>query len=534
MKKTVTQFNIRRIIKRTLTVIVMACMISTFMFAFIGNLPDSSVQAASRSGIYRISGSTRYETAYKIADTIKVELGGMPLNSIIVASGTSYPDALSGSYLAAAANAPIILVDNSNFKTAAEYIKNKMSSDGTVYILGGSGAVTGELELYLEMYNTVRLWGTDRYETNLAVIKKADELMELAGTPQNEVIVCSGRNYPDAISVSALGKPILLAGSDLTEQQQDYLSSFSYGEHSFTMVGGTSVVPDAVADICSAYGSVDRIGGKDRFETSVNVAEHYFPNAREAVMAYAMSFPDGLSGGLLAHIRNCPVILSANEACGRPYNYELSKGMSSVTILGGSGLIENGAAGLPQNAGRRGFDLVGGYRYHFGDRGYITMTPFTEYGYTVTPNPASGRIKPEEYNEYIRRRDLHIYGTGIVVDISEQTLWYMEDGVVLLTTPVVTGKPGFDTPRGTFKILSHGRDVNLKGERDGEEWDVDVNYWMPFKGNYYGFHDATWRYYFGGTIYLYNGSHGCVNLPYNKMVQLYNMVPDGSRVTIRD
>jgi hypothetical protein len=263
------------------------------------------------------------------------------------------------------------------------------------------------------------------------------------------------------------------------------------------------------------------------------VAQHYFPGAKEAVMAYSASFPDGLSGGLLAYIRKCPVILSANEACGRPYNYELSKGMTTVTILGGTGLIEDGAAGLPQNANRRGFDLVGGYRYHFDERGYISMQPFTEYGYTVTPYPASGRIKYEEYREMMKRKDLHIYGSGIIVDLSEQTLWYLQDGVVLLQSPVVTGKPGFETPQGTFSILAHARDVNLKGEKDEEEWDVTVNYWMPFKGNYYGIHDATWRYYFGGTIYLYNGSHGCVNLPYNKMQQLYNMAPNGTRVVIR-
>ena len=105
--------------------------------------------------------------------------------------------------------------------------------------------------------------------------------------------------------------------------------------------------------------------------------------------------------------------------------------------------------------------------------------------------------------------------------------------MVLLQSPVVTGKPGFETPQGTFSILAHARDVNLKGEKDEEEWDVTVNYWMPFKGNYYGIHDATWRYYFGGTIYLYSGSHGCVNLPYNKMQQLYDMVPNGTRVVIR-
>jgi putative cell wall-binding protein len=533
MKNFRNKLNSKSLLRRMLAILVITCVISTALFAFVGMLPDSSVEAAGRTGIYRIAGSNRFDTSCKVADQVRAELGGAPLNAIVVACGTSYPDALSGSYLAAAAKGPILLVDGTNFKSAADYIKSKMDPQGTVYILGGNSAVTGELELYLEMYNTVRLWGKDRFETNLAVIRKADELMEQAGMTPSEVIVCSGLNYPDAISVSALGKPVLLTGAGLTENQKDYLSSFSYGERNFTIVGGNAAVPTTVDSIFSSYGSVQRISGKDRYETSVKVAEHFFPAAREAVMAYALSFPDGLSGGLLAYIRNCPIILSANEACGRPYNYELSKGMTSVTILGGERLIENAAAGLPQNANRRGFDLVGGYRYHYDDNGYISMLPFTKYGYTVTPNPNSGRINYEEYKEMMKREDLHIYGSGVIVDLSEQTLWYLQDGVVLLSTPVVTGKPGFETPQGTFKILAHARDVNLKGEKDDEEWDVDVNYWMPFKGNYFGFHDATWRYYFGGTIYLYNGSHGCVNLPFEKMKQFYTMVPDGARVVIR-
>ena len=40
-----------------------------------------------------------------------------------------------------------------------------------------------------------------------------------------------------------------------------------------------------------------------------------------------------------------------------------------------------------------------------------------------------------------------------------------------------------------------------------------VTYWMPFNGGI-GFHDATWRGCFGGQIYIWSGSHGCVNMPY--------------------
>ena len=46
----------------------------------------------------------------------------------------------------------------------------------------------------------------------------------------------------------------------------------------------------------------------------------------------------------------------------------------------------------------------------------------------------------------------------------------------------------------------------------GENYETPVTYWMPFAGNV-GMHDAYWRSKFGGSIYYYAGSHGCINHP---------------------
>ena len=55
---------------------------------------------------------------------------------------------------------------------------------------------------------------------------------------------------------------------------------------------------------------------------------------------------------------------------------------------------------------------------------------------------------------------------------------------------------------------------------DGPGYSTPVTYWMPFNGGI-GLHDATWRSSFGGNIYKTNGSHGCVNLPYNMAKIIY-------------
>ena len=48
-----------------------------------------------------------------------------------------------------------------------------------------------------------------------------------------------------------------------------------------------------------------------------------------------------------------------------------------------------------------------------------------------------------------------------------------------------------------------------------------------------GFHDATWRSAFGGNIYEYSGSHGCVNLPPNAAKSLYGKITSDVYVCVR-
>ena len=67
--------------------------------------------------------------------------------------------------------------------------------------------------------------------------------------------------------------------------------------------------------------------------------------------------------------------------------------------------------------------------------------------------------------------------------------------------------------------------------KDGEpDYKTDVTYWMPFINVNIGLHDAWWRYEFGGDIYTWYGSHGCVNLPTDAARELYYMAGVGTVV----
>ena len=119
--------------------------------------------------------------------------------------------------------------------------------------------------------------------------------------------------------------------------------------------------------------------------------------------------------------------------------------------------------------------------------------------------------------------------TYIEVSISEQHLWAYVDGEQILDTDVVTGNTGnHDTPRGVFRIMGKARDTYLTGTG----YRSFVNYWMQITRDGVGLHDASWRSYFGGNIYTYSGSHGCVNMPYWAAQQVYNSFSGGTPVVI--
>ena len=118
----------------------------------------------------------------------------------------------------------------------------------------------------------------------------------------------------------------------------------------------------------------------------------------------------------------------------------------------------------------------------------------------------------------------------IEVNIASQKLYYYEKNKLVLETNVVTGMKGVSpTPTGNYKVLYKSRNVNLKGA----DYTSFVNYWIAFKGNSYGLHDASWRSRFGGSIYTYNGSHGCVNMPKSEISKLYDIVEVGTPVYIK-
>jgi len=128
-------------------------------------------------------------------------------------------------------------------------------------------------------------------------------------------------------------------------------------------------------------------------------------------------------------------------------------------------------------------------------------------------------------NSALTRGTNDIGDTYVEIDYTNQRMWYYKDGELLVETPVVTGNvsAGNASPEGMFYIVYKKQDAVLTGET----YETPVSYWMPFYGNV-GIHDAdSWRSSYGGTIYMTNGSHGCINTPTAQAQTIFENIEAG-------
>ncbi len=149
-------------------------------------------------------------------------------------------------------------------------------------------------------------------------------------------------------------------------------------------------------------------------------------------------------------------------------------------------------------------------------------------GETVTVEPVYKR------KGYTRKTD-DIGNTYVEADISAQHFWVYINGQMVLDDDFVSGtetNPSRRTPRGVGMIADRAYKVVL-GTMAVQGYECPVDYWMPFNWLGCGFHDLS-RGAYGGSIYMYNGSHGCLNLKWKTAKALYETVEVGMPVLIHD
>lgn len=280
-------------------------------YSFIYNKDDSIVPILKPIDIGCLASTkvTKSMNTFDIADLVLDSRSSF--DYIVIANKNSIPDCLSGAMLSSRLDAPILMIDDSDIGTLRNYLSKHMSKSGTIFILGGNGAVSNTVENAISVYGNVkRFGGTDRFDTN----KKILDAMELK--VYSEIIIASGNSFADAVSAStASGKyniPIIL--SDVHGLNQEMLNKIKQiNPQKVTIVGGTAAVSSDVESQLSAIEikNINRINGVDREETAMFITNNYFKNSLNSVLLIGKDdYALGMSLAPLTVITDSAVIIN--------------------------------------------------------------------------------------------------------------------------------------------------------------------------------------------------------------------------------
>lgn len=188
------------------------------------------------------------------------------------------------------------------------------------------------------------------------------------------------------------------------------------------------------------------------------------------------------------------------------------------------------------------YDTVGSERQFVDSHGDVVTVSGGPYGWEMNQKEEikellalinQGKsIKDREpvYKHKAFTRGINDIGnTYVEVNMSEQKMWFYKDGELIVSTNIVTGNmaKGHDTPTVVGYIYNKVRNTNLVGTG----YVAFVHYWMKVYGSI-GIHDASWRNKFGGNIYTTNGSHGCINTPFDNVKTIFDNIEIGTPVII--
>ncbi len=281
-------------------------------------IPDWEGLAAER-----ISGPDRYQTAVEISKE-----GWKSADTIIIANGRDFPDALAGGPLAYQENAPILLTSKKSLNSFTKKEITRLKAK-KVIILGGAGAISENVEAELSKMGLaiIRLGGKDRYETAALIGAKISS---------DRAVIASGLNFPDALAISPYaakqGIPILLSRKD---SLPSVTAKALNGKKNSIIAGGTGAISQKVA---KELPKPVRYSGTTRYETAAKIINELIGQKYEAFVASGQDFPDALAGSVLAAKKDAPILLMQKGLVPEPI-YGVMEDYLKYSAFGGTGAL---------------------------------------------------------------------------------------------------------------------------------------------------------------------------------------------------
>lgn len=291
----------------------------------------------------RLAGAGRYDTGVAIS----LAAFSAPIDTVFVATGENFPDALAVGPAAAKLGGPVLLVQSGSVP-ASVISELERLAPRKIVVLGGPGVISttvlNQLNALAGSGGATRIYGDNRYAT---AAKIATTYFGAGST--STVFLATGLNYPDALSggpvAGMLGAPLLLS-TTTTVPEETLAAMRTLGVTKVVLLGGTGVLsPALAAQIVNAVGPVDvsRLSGNSRYETSAEIVANYFEPATTttAYVTVGNNFPDALAGTAPAAADGAPILLSEKSCMPQATYLALQYlDVSKVVLLGGSGVID--------------------------------------------------------------------------------------------------------------------------------------------------------------------------------------------------
>lgn len=304
-----------------------------------------------KPGVERLSGVDRYEVSANISK--KISSLGVNSDTVVIARGDLYPDALSGVPLAYREHTALLLTSPSSLPASIQEEIRRRSPSKAI-ILGGTAAVSLNVEEQLKQLgvSTIeRVDGPNRYAVSASVAEKVIE-----GKKADYAFIASGLNFPDALSASSIAAqgedPVLLVTKDQIPSEIQRFITNHPEINEFYVIGGPAAISEQVVTELQKEGRVTRISGADRYEVAKNVADYFYIDLATPVFARGDVFADALSGGTLAAYRKTAILLTPPNRLS-PYVEQFLKQEYVHTlsgyILGGMGAISQDVENVISN-----------------------------------------------------------------------------------------------------------------------------------------------------------------------------------------
>ncbi|MBS3957075.1 MAG: cell wall-binding repeat-containing protein [Clostridiales bacterium] len=258
-----------------------------------------------------VAGANRYATAAR-ATAIAFPASPMPRGpdgrrTVVLASGESFPDALSASGLAGVRGAALLLTRRAFLSAEARDQIVRLGADRVV-IVGGSAAVDSAVSRTLAQMglDVQRFQGTHRYETAREIAARI--VAENTGW-DGTAFVATGRTFPDSLAAApiaaAKGWPLYLFDTSDAVNAATIAAMKGHGVKRVIVLGGEGAVSALSYDsLAAAFGAikVERRYGADRYSTAVDIAqfaETVGLDWTRVALATGQNFPDALAGGVM-------------------------------------------------------------------------------------------------------------------------------------------------------------------------------------------------------------------------------------------